>query len=633
MKSLIILFVFLLSNLSIFSQNKNNINTYPPYLTKTGEAVYDYFGSSVSNAGDINGDGYDDVIVGAYRHNNNTGRVYIFYGGPIMDNEADIIITGNSSNDKFGCSVSTAGDVNNDGYSDIIIGASGCGKAYIFFGGTSNDTIPDKILTGEGYVNSFGCSVSTANDINNDGFDDVIVGDMDYYNSASNAKGRVYIYHGGSNMDVTADLHITGEGGWFGSIASNAGDVNGDVFDDIIVGASAYNNHSGKTYVYYGGSSMDTIVDITMVGESQMQSFGISLSAAGDINTDGFDDIIVSAYQYQYVGKVYIYLGGSPMDNTADITLTGENFNDLLGCSVSSAGDFNNDGYDDILVGANGYNSFYGSAYILFGGINMDNVPDITLFGEDTYGQFGSAVSSVGDINSDGYDDIIVGEPCFNNYTGKIIVYKGDSLDGGTNNFLILIEPNGGNWLFKGTNFEITWIDNIDEAVRIELFLEDTLSTILVDSTISSGSYNWLIPMDLVVSDYYKIKIISVVDSSIFGISDYYFTIYEGTNIDNIMTKVIPSNYELFDNYPNPFNPSTIIRYGVPTESRVKLIIYNVLGEKLHELIDEVQTAGYYEIKCNFNNLSTSMYIYVLEAISVLGNEKIVKAKKMIYLK
>ncbi len=126
----------------------------------TGEATGINFGVSVSSAGDVNGDGYSDVIVGAYGYSSNTGRAYMYFGGAAMDNAADVTMTGETAGNIFGVSVSSAGDVNGDGYSDVIVGAYGysssTGRAYIFFGGSSMDNIADVTMTGEAANNYFG---------------------------------------------------------------------------------------------------------------------------------------------------------------------------------------------------------------------------------------------------------------------------------------------------------------------------------------------------------------------------------------------------------------------------------------------------------------------------------------------
>ncbi|MBK8551270.1 MAG: FG-GAP repeat protein [Ignavibacteria bacterium] len=134
----------------------------------TGEAPGHFFGVSVSTAGDVNGDGYSDVIVGAERFNENTGSANIFYGGIKMNEVTDLTLTGEAINDKFGFSVSTAGDVNRDGFSDVIVGAKEyyytTGRTYLFYGGVTMDSITDIVLTGVQQNNQFGISVSTAGD-------------------------------------------------------------------------------------------------------------------------------------------------------------------------------------------------------------------------------------------------------------------------------------------------------------------------------------------------------------------------------------------------------------------------------------------------------------------------------------
>jgi hypothetical protein len=330
-----------------------------------GQGTATYFGISASTAGDVNNDNYDDVIIGAYAYNSSTGRAYIYYGGSPMDSTADAVLTGQATNNLFGVSASNAGDVNNDNYDDVIVGAQGfnsnTGRAYIYYGDSSMDTTADAIMTGQGTNNYFGCSVSGAGNVNNDNFSDVIVGAYRY----NNYTGRAYIYYGGSSMDTTADVIITGAGINYdlGSTVSNAGNVNNDDYDDVIVGAYHYNNYTGRAYIYYGGSSMDTTADVTMTGEGTYSYFG-RVSDAGNVNNDNYDDVMVGAYGYNSnTGRVYIYYGGSSMDSTVDIILTGEGTSDYFGMSVSGAGDVNNDNYDDIIIGAFGY-PLNGKAYI-----------------------------------------------------------------------------------------------------------------------------------------------------------------------------------------------------------------------------------------------------------------------------
>ncbi len=391
----------------------------------TGETINNNFGSSVSGAGDVNKDGYDDVIIGASGYNILTGRAYIYYGGKTMDNKADVILTGEATKNEFGISVSSAGDVNGDGYSDVIVGSqgynSGVGRAYIYYGGNNMNDTADVILTGEGgsYVD-FGSSVSGVGDVNNDGYADVIVG-------SSSSGGHAYLYYGGSNMDNKVDELLTGEGfnDYFGRSVSNAGDVNGDGYNDVIVGAWGYNNGTGRAYIYYGGPNMDNKPNVILNGESTGNFFGFSVSGAGDVNGDGYVDVIVGAQGYNSnAGRAYLYYGGSNMDNKPDVIFTGQ-ANNLLGVSVSSAGDVNKDGYDDVIIGAPGYNSYTGRAYIYYGGKSMDNIADVTLTGEVQGEGFGVSVSGAGDVNKDGYADVIVGAPAYKSLTGRAYIYYG----------------------------------------------------------------------------------------------------------------------------------------------------------------------------------------------------------------
>ncbi len=158
-----------------------------------GQGINNLFGNSVSNAGDVNNDGYDDVAVGAYSYNSYTGRAYIYYGGNPMNDTADVTMMGEGTSNNFGYSVSDAGDVNHDGYMDVIVGADGynssTGRVYIYYGNSIMDSIADIIMTGEGTGNNFGRSVSGAGDVNNDGYPDVIVGASGYP-----VNGKAYIY-------------------------------------------------------------------------------------------------------------------------------------------------------------------------------------------------------------------------------------------------------------------------------------------------------------------------------------------------------------------------------------------------------------------------------------------------------
>ena len=337
----------------------------PPAYVFTGEAAADQFGWSLSGAGDVNNDGFDDLIVGAPFNDaggGEAGRAYVYSG---QSGTRLYTFTGEGPFDRFGISVSGAGDVNNDGYDDLIVGApfvgGNVGRAYVY-SGQSGALL--HTFTGEAVMDDFGISVSSAGDVNDDGFDDVIVGAT---RGGGGNAGRAYVYSGQGG----ALLHtFTGEAAEdrFGYSVSGAGDVNNDGFDDLIVGAN-YNNaggaRAGRAYVYSGQSGA---LLYTFTGETAYDLFGESVSGAGDVNNDGYDDLIVGAAGNDAggsnAGRAYVYSGQS---GALLYTFTGEAAGDQFGRSVSGAGDVNNDGFDDLIVGAyfnDAGGGFAGRAYV-----------------------------------------------------------------------------------------------------------------------------------------------------------------------------------------------------------------------------------------------------------------------------
>ncbi len=403
-----------------------------PDVIMTGEAVNNNFGGTVCSAGDVNGDGFSDVIIGASGYNSNTGRAYLFYGGAIMNAVVDIYFSSPQVNIAFGFSVSGGGDVNGDGYSDVIVGAPDAdnltGKAYVYYGGISMDNSLDLTLAGEALNNGFGLCVSNGGDFNGDGFNDVFISSPRY----SSSLGRVYLYYGGANMNNTADIIFTGEsnGNQFGISAANASDINGDGYTDVIIGASAYNSNSGRAYIYKGGALPDNAADLILNGEAAGSLFGSSVSSAGDMNGDGYGDVIVGAYGYlTSKGRAYIYFGNPIMDNGMDGKFTGEAANGSFGISIACAGDINSDGYSDIIIGASTHKTNSGKVYLYTNKLTGIDVPDETFNGIQQSGFFGYAVAGIGDVNGDGYSDFLIGSygvgPVLNDNRGTAYLFYG----------------------------------------------------------------------------------------------------------------------------------------------------------------------------------------------------------------
>jgi hypothetical protein len=348
-----------------------------------GGASYAYLGSSVDCAGDVNGDGYADVIIGAPLFNNGSfygGRVFVYSGSETgLNDTPDWFFDGDIDSDYFGFSVSTAGDVNGDGYDDVIIGAKGYsngqneeGRAYIFLGSASGlSQTPVWITESDQAQTGFGYSVSTAGDVNSDGYDDVIVGSFYYIYGAKN-HGNGFVYLGSADGVATSPVVILDSGvsmDSFGTAVSNAGDVNGDGFADVIVGAPAGDNTQlkGRSYVYYGMANGISEIPAWIAESTATSSgFGVAVASAGDVNNDGYSDVIVGAPN-SGSRRVYVFLGSDDgLSPVADWTVVSSVANSSFGSAVDSAGDVNGDSYSDVIIGAPMDNS-RGAAFVYHG--------------------------------------------------------------------------------------------------------------------------------------------------------------------------------------------------------------------------------------------------------------------------
>jgi hypothetical protein len=377
-------------------------------------------------------------------------------------------VWGTEPDDRLGNSVADAGDVNDDGYRDILIGAYGAdlvtdaGAAYLVFGSGSRTTsvidtaggamLPKAIkITGANTADTWGISVSGVGDFNKDGIDDFIVGGHGFDPPSRTDAGAAVVIFGKTSgwADINLASFTSGSAGfWIWGAATDdrwgsftrAGDVNGDGTDDIIMGSTGADPQSrsraGSSYVIFGYSAGTySTVDLSVFssGSAGFKILGAAAgdysgggAGAGDVNGDGYSDVIVAAYGYDGpggtdCGAAYVIFGHSTVTAFTDIDLatlsssqgfriTGAAANDNLGSAVSSAGDFNNDGHDDIIVGSAG-----NKAYILFGHSNATAFPNVDLisftagttgFMMSGSGSFGIDVRGGVDVNNDGVDDV-----------------------------------------------------------------------------------------------------------------------------------------------------------------------------------------------------------------------------------
>jgi len=281
-------------------------------LTASDGAAGDVFGISVSGAGDLDGDGYADLVVGA--RGNNSGAVYVYYGsstGVRSSSEARLTASDGASSDYFGYAVSGAGDLDGDGYADLVVGAYGdddnylsdSGSVYVYYGASTgvSGSSEAKLTASDGAGSDFyGYAVSGAGDVDGDGYDDLVVGAYGD-NDDGLDSGSVYVYTGSSTgVRSSSELKLTASDGdtmdYFGRSVSGAGDLDGDGYDELVVGA--YGDDSGAAYVYYGsatGVRSSAEAKLTASDGAASDAFGGSVSGAGDVDGDGYDDLVVGA--------------------------------------------------------------------------------------------------------------------------------------------------------------------------------------------------------------------------------------------------------------------------------------------------------------------------------------------------
>jgi len=428
------------------------------------------FGYSVSGAGDVNGDGIDDIIIGA------GDRIdYVIFGSNKSWSSVMDISHLDGSNgfaiggDEIGYFVGGAGDVNGDGIDDILIQEPRTSKtlenpvikSYIIFGSKKvwpprfnlrdvNGTNGFIIQSQESNSGKVRGSLSRAGDVNGDGIADIVMGDEE----ANDNAGQSYVVFG-SNMTRPAVINVvnlSGSNGFAinginsgdhsGHSVSGAGDVNGDGIDDILIGTYHGNNN---IYIVFG-SNNSWLAQINLTSLNGSNGFaikgfsrdGFSLSEAGDVNGDGIDDILIgdasSSYSFVIFGSKKPWppsIDRSNLNGTNGFFIEGERF-DASGCSVSGAGDINRDGIDDILIGAYRANNKAGQSYIIFGSNktwsraiylpSLDGSNGFAINGIHPDDNSGFSVSGAGDVNGDGLDDIIIGAYHANDNRGQSYV-------------------------------------------------------------------------------------------------------------------------------------------------------------------------------------------------------------------
>jgi hypothetical protein len=465
-------------------------------------------------------------------------------GGPGGLSAAPLITLNGTAASRYGASVSTAGDVDSDGYADVLIGAPDIATAYLHYGSAVGIVVAPDVTVSEPPVGDlFGSSVCTAGDVNGDGYSDLFINAK----NAGGLAGASYVVFGmaggfGSAVDLGSlsagdGFRIDGIDGadYSGYSLASAGDVNGDGIDDVLIGAwggdGAGNarTNSGEAYVVFGRTTsfgtefdlatLDGANGVQLHGADQYDVSGWSVSSAGDVNGDGFDDVLIGAWGAEpngvSSGSSYVVFGhGGTFAAAIDLgTLDGSdgfrvdgNFGERSGYAVSAAGDMNGDGYADLVVGA----PFGEHTYLVFGkangfapAMNLDSMgpnDGVTYIGIDLGDDSGWALGAAGDVNGDGFDDLIIGarggdaagnarQDAGESYVIFGRDFRSEVIDGGTVNDDTIAGTGDADLLIGGLGN-----DNIDGASGIDVLMggagDDVFYYDGLDRKIDGGSGN-----------------------------------------------------------------------------------------------------------------------------------------------
>lgn len=379
-----------------------------PSWETTGTREMSGLGADVA-AGDFNGDGYRDLAVGEVPYS----TVYIFFGSSSgLGNTPGWSATSGLVDDGFGWSLASAGDVNGDGRSDLLVGAPFAslpeteeGLALLYLGKSSNmSTTPAWTQTGDSVGARLGFSVAGVGDVNGDGRADAVVGGPGY-----GGKGKAWGYLGTVSglSNAVWSPEGTQAGEEFGFNVEAAGDENADGYADVLVGAPNYDSGSnvdvGRLFLYSSSASGFAVASLTEVGTLANGKFGEGLSAAGDINGDGKADFLRGSVNGgNWVGGVRYGHGAYPAES---------DYNDAYAVQTEGVGDVDNDGFADGVFANPWANSNAGDAQLWGGRPALPSTTAIDPTRTDRLAntQFGIAVTDAGDVNGDGYGDLLVG--------------------------------------------------------------------------------------------------------------------------------------------------------------------------------------------------------------------------------
>jgi FG-GAP repeat len=575
------------------------------------------FGRSVADAGDFNGDGVQDLLAGAPLDDTGglaRGRAFLWFGGAGMRKAADLVFTAGNAGDQFGYAVAGVGDVNNDGFDDIAVGAplnddigTESGAVYIYYGGITPNNVVDLTLRGEVADDRFGWSVNRAGDMNRDGRDDFVVG-APWADAAGIDVGAVYLFYGANGGPATTfDLRWLGQPGGggdppfisgpgFGFALADLTGYRGDGRSSVAVGAPYHAGSTGLVFLFFdasfAGQDPPATAGTVFTNNIANELFGFALSRAGRIGNASRDDLLVGAPgAFGDTGYVKVFYGDATPAATvaasaANLTRGGETGGDRFGEAVCDVGNFDGLGGDDYAVGApqrdeGAQNAGRAYVYSGAGATPVDIVP-VNGWGNgseagDFFAQALSAMS--GDLDGDGRDDFLVGSPNANdpsNVVQGVVAVIGSGLG-------VVPIP----------RIEITQRQSADLTEFVVLGLSPNLrfaqlrDAARTSLLLADWNRDFRRSGEMWIATVLTDRLVDVEQAELVWEDD------SGARRQSFeLQRPAPAALRLLGASPNPFNPQTLIRWELAERGFYSVRVYDLRGRRVRQLSSGVGDRG-----------------------------------------
>ena len=637
-----------MDHVQLYYGTSSGVSSSYAWQVESGGVGGSGFGRDCGTAGDVNGDGYSDVIFGQYT-TGGIGKVHGYYGSSSgLSEDSDWYVDGATYNDNpFGSDISTAGDVNGDGYSDVIVG--GNTALYAFYG---SDTGLPTSYSWKNEMNEFISSVATAGDVNGDGYSDVIVGLRGYDNGQTD-EGEIYIYYGSSTGLSNASfsqIESNIESAFFGGAVSTAGDVNNDGYSDVIVGVIGC-GIGGRAWIYLGSAS-GIVTDLYWYTDELNASgarLGSAVSSAGDVNGDGFSDVVIGAPFYtngqNYEGLVRVYYGndGSGLRHTLQQYQYGTS--DIMGPDDMSSSS-----------GQIRLNTFAKSPY---GSTNGKLVYEFAKNGSSFSNALdGSGTQSAYTDLSTSPEGVQLTEDINGLTAGKNYRWRTRIKYETTSNPYQVYGP----WFYY-SNYQPFSFGSVKSSAITEVPLPITLASfsaveengsVILKWTTATETENsgFIIQRKTAETDWQtlvdfhsdpnlegagtssKTHNYNWLDENAEPGATYQYRLGDIDHANKIVwhdaveitvseeLAQIPAEFGLQNAFPNPFNPTLTIHYGLTEDAQTSVKILDLQGKIISTLSNKHQKAGSYELHWTANGVPSGMYL--VEVVSN-GNKDLKK--------